>query len=108
MLEIAVYIVDSDGVDTDIMGETSKLVILLQMGTTYRICTIKGLLNGHSDFIRQDIISFVRVEIKKWRNHCPRCCHSVDRCRRFPLSNECLSIAFYSKFLIKIKSAEVR
>ena len=80
--------------------EEKKLVILLQMGTT-PILSIKleGLLNGHSDFIRH-IISFVRVHIKKWRNHCLRCYHSVDRCRRFPLSDVCLSITFYSKFLI--------
>lgn len=73
------------------------------MGTTYHNYTIERLLMGHSDFVRQDIISFVRVHIKKWRNHCPRCYHSVDRRRRFPLSNECLSITFYSKFLIIIK-----
>ena len=63
---------------------------------------IEGSLIGHSDFIRQDIISFVRVHIKKWRDHCLRRYHSVDRSRRFPLSKERLSITFYSKLLIII------
>ena len=54
---------------------SNLVVILLQMGTTYyHICTLKdySILRIHSDFIRQDIISFVRVRVKRWRNHCLR------------------------------------
>ena len=49
-----------------IKGSATKLVV------KWALHTIISVRLFHSDFIRQDIITFVRVRVKKWRNHCLR------------------------------------